>query len=120
MSQIDERSLTEVERRILNKLLERPFVGSEEVKKQVLSSVAQPTGDSDNYGSIYLKTSSNVSAPVTSRVPVEGMTRDSDGVAVDVILHVVDGFINELEIVKADGSKLRAPIDIDNIEVTVR
>jgi hypothetical protein len=114
------RPLTPLEKKIIDKLLEHPFQGNEQIKQQVKFCMASPTGDLDNYGSIYLKTSSKVRAKVTSRVPVEGITYDVDNVEVDIILHVVDGYVNELEIVKADGSDLKAPLNPDKIRVTSR
>lgn len=116
---IVKRQLTENERAILNKLLEHSFEGSEAIKAQLANCIAIPTGDEDNYGSIYLKTESDAKAETQSRVPVEAITFDSDGGAVDILLHVVDGLVKELEIVKSDGSQLLASIDPKNMTVTV-
>jgi hypothetical protein len=50
-------------------------------------------------------------APVLYRVPVDGSMPDIDGVPICVLLHVSDdGYMNELEIYRADGSKPRSAI----------
>jgi hypothetical protein len=102
---------------LLDRLLSKPFPGSEELKKQVADCEAKPTGDDDNYGSVYLTTRSKQPAKVALRVPVEGLVDDSDDSSVDVLLHVVDGFINELEIVKLDGTPLKAELDPTKMRV---
>ena len=39
-----------------------------------------------------------------SSIPTEGEYRDVDGITLHVQLHVVDGFVKELELYKEDGS----------------
>lgn len=85
-----------------------------------MSSQAVDTNDSDNYGSIYLVTTSPVIAHVKERVPVEAMVDDADGVAVNILLHVKDGQLNELEVIKTDGSKMVAPIRTETMHLIVR
>ncbi len=96
------------------------FNGSDELRGQLRSCSATPTGDPDNYGSIYLTTDSTVKAPVTWRVPVEGFARDKDGAEIVILLHIVDGFLNELEFVRSDGELMLAPIDPATVTVEVR
>jgi hypothetical protein len=47
-------------------------------------------------------------APVALRIPVEGMAADADGVAIAVLLHVVDGWVTELEVYRVDGKQIRS------------
>jgi hypothetical protein len=109
------RPLTELEIGILNKLLSREFHGVNELKAQIGDTSAISTKDTDNYGSILLSTTSTHKAQVQSRVPVEATFNDEDGVPVIILLHVVDGFVNELEIVKGDGLPLIGPINPENL-----
>jgi hypothetical protein len=114
------RSLKANESKVLSKLLSVNFEGCAELREQINTATAMPTGDNDNYGSIYLKTKSSRPAIVKSRIPVEAITYDSDGKSIEVLLHVVDGLVNELEIFKSDGSALLSPtIDTDKLSVKV-
>lgn len=94
------------ERELLGKLLEGDFPGREELCTQ-LESVTVKEIDED--GSLALAVASGPKAPVRHRVPTEGMCPDGDGKMVFVLLHVVNGTMNELEIFKEDGSKILRP-----------
>jgi hypothetical protein len=56
-------------------------------------------------------------APVRWRVPVEGETVDQDGVPILILLHVVDGMLNELEFFKGDSTEIVGPISPNGIDV---
>jgi hypothetical protein len=116
----NSRSLTNQERNILEKLLEKRFPGSEEIYDQIRHASAASTGDSDNYGSIFLHTSSRSKANTVLNVPVEGIVRDTDGGEIVLLLHLRNGFVNELEILKSDGTEMIGTINPDEIEVTAR
>lgn len=64
------------------------------------------------------------SAQVKQRVPVEGRYDDGPldlgGASVEVLIHVVDGKLNELEVYKVDGGAiLIRPTEIDPAEIKV-
>jgi hypothetical protein len=50
-------------------------------------------------------------------VPVEAEYRDDDDCPVWVLLHVVNGFLDELEIVRADGQPLISPLIPERLNV---
>ena len=77
-----------------------------------------PAGD--NYGSVELKTLSELKAEVSQRVPVEARAYDEDCVPIEALLHVVDGQLNELELVKADGTPIKHFPEPHDFKVTVR
>jgi hypothetical protein len=52
-------------------------------------------------------TASDSKADVKNRVPVIGLTKDESGAAIDILLHVVDGKVNELEFVRLDGEPIK-------------
>jgi hypothetical protein len=83
-------------------LLEEDFPGRDALREQVADLRVRPL---DAEGSLQLR-ASGPRAEVKERVPVEAMLEDVDSVAIHVILHVVDGLMNELEIYKDD---LKAP-----------
>lgn len=114
------RTLTDWELTILKKLTQVQFAGRDEVLKQIDAAEACGTGDKDNYGSIYLRTSYKKKASVAERVPVEGFAEDIDRVPVEILLHVLNGYISELEIVKADGSPLLSKINPDKVKASAR
>ena len=97
------RPLKTHERELLEKLLEPEFPGRDELRLQLNSVTAKQIFED---GTLALQCGLTHPAPVKSRVPVEGECRDADGGPISVFLHVVDGFMNELEIVKYDHSKI--------------
>lgn len=116
---MNKRKLTKIERSIIDKLLSIEFKGQKELAAQLKDCSATFTEDTDNYGSIYLHPMANSPAQVVLTVPVEGLVEDSDGESINILLHVKDGLMTELEIVKLDGSMLRSPINSEQIEVLV-
>lgn len=112
------RQLTNLERHILDRLLSREFPGRDKLGQQISSGLVRIINEyKDNWGSLEFNISSNVKASVTSRIPVQGILNDSDGVPIQIFLHVVNGKVDELEIVKADNSPLKSPIDPKKIRV---
>ena len=97
------RPLELSERELLQGLLAPEFPGREELRRQLDSVMARKI---DEDGSLALQTAAADPAPVKSRVPTEGHCPDSDGTAIHVLLHVVNGFMNELEIFKEDSSRV--------------
>jgi hypothetical protein len=100
---IDYRKPTPAETNLFDRLLEGDFPGRNELRHQVDRVLVR---EIDENGSLELKTSSDLLAPTAFRIPTEGEAKDSDGISVHVLLHVVDGKINELEIYKDDSSPL--------------
>ena len=117
------RRLSERELTILRTLVEdREFPGSERLKEQIdFAEASGFTDNSDNYGSVRLRVPAAggaLPAEVTHRIPVEAEYRDRDGVPVHVLLHVVGGFLAELEVYKADGTDLVVEPDSSLLHVT--
>jgi hypothetical protein len=95
------RQATDQEQGLLEKLLEPIFPGRSELLDQ-LKTVTVNTIDED--GSLELQCDVCHPAQVMCRIPTEGECKDSDGVVIHVLLHVVDGMMCELELFKEDGS----------------
>ena len=100
------RPLKTHERELLEKLLEPKFPGRDELRRQLYSVVAKQMFED---GTLALQCDRSDPAPVKWPVPTEGECPDADGVPIEVLLHVIHGFMNELEIVKYDGSEIRNP-----------
>lgn len=94
-----------MERAILDKLLDQDFPGAKELREQ--ASCAMILDDSVP-GVVVFHVPEGPSAPVNQRVPVAGCFKSGQGLdeddlyTVEALLHVVDGRLNELEIVAPD------------------
>ena len=118
------RRPNEYESAVVERLLEEPFPGRDELRKQFLESEVNMISD---YGAkshvtqIHFTIRSPLRAPVKSWVPVRGVAADEDGVPIDYVLHVKpEGELEGLEIVKADGTPIRRFAQASEIEVFVR
>jgi len=81
-------------------LLSADFPGERELVDQARGALAE-TLDAD--GSIALRPAVDATAAqVVGRIPVEAEFEDLDGATVHVLLHVVRGFLNELEVYRDD------------------
>jgi len=109
------RPLTDWERRVILRLLmERPFAGREELLAQLDEVAAKPI---DEDGSVSLQCSCPVKASVVARIPVEGEAQDRDGMKIHYLLHVVDGWMNELEVYKDDSSRVLRQAEPEDLKV---
>ena len=111
------RRLSEWERATLAKLLSADFPGRPELAVQA----ADVTGASlDSEGSLALSPAAgSPAAEVVRRIPVEAEFEDEDGMTVHVLLHVLDGFLSELEIFREDSGPLRRPLRVDSLRLVV-
>lgn len=100
------RQLSSMEQSILSRLLTAEFPGDQELKIQMkgLRVFTECTGCL----SIGLLPNVQDAAPaeVKHRIPIEAEGPDQDGVKIHFLLHVVDGFMNELEIFREDGGHI--------------
>jgi hypothetical protein len=103
------RDLTPAERQILERLLSFPFPGRDELRDQLretkvggLCTCGCPTLD------LLTEQLDHLRAPVRRRVPIEASYDDADGDQVSILLHVVNGYLNELEFYRPDGQDIRA------------
>jgi len=102
----DFRPIKAPERELLEKLLGHEFPGRDQLREQLLSVAAQQVHED---GTLALRVLSGQPAPVKGRVPTEGSCPDADGVMIHVLLHVVSGMMDELEIFKEDGTDIVRP-----------
>jgi hypothetical protein len=111
------REIRDDESRLLQRLLTRSFHGSAELREQFRSiTVAQL----DAGGSLRLATRTASPAEVDRRIPVEASYADRDGIRVHLLLHVVDGYLDELEAFREDGAPVVSmPAEQDSLEFDV-
>jgi hypothetical protein len=109
------RHMSALEAAVFDRLLAVEFPGSNEIREQ-LRFLRVRELDAD--GSLELRSTEGPNAVVRHRVPVEAHMLDRDGTPIHVLLHVVDGRARELEVYKADGSRILDPIDPNRLQVT--
>ena len=101
------RPLLEAEKKILAVLLAADFPGKEALAEQSANATARRVDDD---GSLEFRIADGPPAQVVRRIPVEAEAEDADGATVHILLHVVDGYINELELYRdGEGSVQRMP-----------
>jgi hypothetical protein len=96
------RRLSDPEQAALAVLLAESFRGSEALRRQaeVVRVHQECTCGCGSIGLVVAR-DQTIRAEVSERIPVEGRSTASadDGAPVEVLLHVVDGYLNELEVV---------------------
>ena len=118
MNTEDYRSLTNIENAILGKLLKDQFPGRDQIVEQIKNAKVRTIDEyKDNYGSIEFLIPQDVPVSRVDRFVIECMSKDKDDVPIEFILHIVNGRVKELEIVKADGSPIKMFPDTVDIEV---
>lgn len=88
---------------VLESLLEHDFRGRPELQSQLIGVLGKSI---DEDGSLRLFVKDEPPAPVARRIPTEGTYVDADGVRVHVLLHVVDGYLDELEVYREDSGRV--------------
>lgn len=91
---------------LLTRLIGSPFEGASALARQLATTLVTPL---DENGSLRLQPGDTVPAAVNRRIPVEASYPNADGVVVHVLLHVVDGRLNELEVYREDSGRVLVP-----------
>ncbi|WP_049813579.1 DUF6984 family protein [Paraburkholderia fungorum] len=98
------REPTAHERELMDLLAAPDFPGVEQIREQLRSCNVRSI---DDEGSLGLQIQNAATASVITRVPVELYAPDTDGFDVHVLLHVVDGICQEIEIYKDAPGPIR-------------
>ena len=108
------RQLSERERDLVRFLLSRPFPGRDDLVGQIpYARVSEEYVGEDP--SIILEVDKSLAGPagVRTRIPVEAWGVDTDGTRFEVLLHVVDGYLWEIEVFRIDSEPVRLPDPAD-------
>ena len=108
------RDFTAYEQEIIGRLLEKAFPGRDEICEQIKNCLVRAIDEDNSLGFLVR---SNVKAKVKKRIPVEAEVHDTDGILIHILLHVVEGKVNELEIYKEDGSPILERPDPSKLKV---
>jgi hypothetical protein len=95
-------------------LLGAEFPGRDVLTAQLRSAMVVAL---DSNGSLRFDVRDGGQAEVVRRIPVEAETEDGDGVTIHLLLHVIDGLLNELEIYREDSKSLKRSIDSSSLRV---
>lgn len=108
---VPPRDLNDWERRLLHSLTSLSFPGSIELRQQIpWVSVAEEYPPGDPSVIFVVNRDASPPAQVEGRIPVEAEGKDDDGMPILILLHVIDGYLWELELFRGDsGSVLRLP-----------
>lgn len=111
------RPLTTDERSILDRMLESDFPGRDAAREQLSHATARTI---DTEGSLEIRTESDAVIRNERTVVAESWYLDDDGMVVNLLLHVSQGKIRELEIYKDDSSPVRKRPSADILDLTSR
>lgn len=108
------RPPTATETDLLQRLLSVDFQGAEALRRQLASTLVQSI---DRDGSLHLRPVDPTPAPVSRRIPVEATYTDADGVPVHLLIHVIDGVLDELEVYREDSAAVMTAPATSSLEV---
>jgi hypothetical protein len=111
------REPSKYERALFQKFTESDFAGRDVVKRQLdACQVATILDD----GTLQIYTPVTEKALVRFRIPVEAYGKDTkDGLPIQVLLHVVDGIVDELEILKMGSDSMPNMPAVEDLELIV-
>ncbi len=111
----DFRKPGENERAIIARLLSHEFAGVGALRRQ---SKDLQVRSIDPEGSLELRPADGAPvAQVAQRVPIEAELKDHDGDTIHILLHVVDGLMNELEVYRESLGVPQRGLNSDRLRV---
>ena len=109
------RPLLAAERELLQRLLSAEFEGAQGLSCQLRDTGVQSI---DHNGSLRIRSLDATPVLVARRIPVEASYADADGVTVHVLVHVIGGLLEELEVFREDsGDVMVAPIRASRLDI---
>lgn len=106
------------QKQLLDKMLSLEFPGVEELREQAKDILIEVDDHGDNCGTFDIfPDKSRPQAKVSDMTPVEGRAKDNRKGEVLYLLHVVDGYLNELETVLMEHETLEERVLLDKIEI---
>ena len=111
------RKAEAAELRLFQRLLSTEFPGCKEISQQLGTCLVRIIYEE---GSFEIKPNPLAPAALVEKtVPVEAQAKDEDGIRVHFLLFVRNGYVNELEIYKDDGSVIKRLPSPDDLEIIV-
>lgn len=94
-------------------------IGAPALREQLERAAISKYGDPADPTLLLAVPEDSPRAAVPFRVPVEGRAWDTDGGVIEFLLHVVDGRLNEFEVIRQDGAQVIAVPSPEAVQVTV-
>ncbi|MGT2716674.1 hypothetical protein [Streptococcus respiraculi] len=115
------RNFNKLEQTWLHLMLDVEFLGRDILKNQLSSAkVIDEDINFSNY-SLILRTDSPEPYPLSERVPLIMQAYQFNGIPIEFLLHMVDGFVAELELYNAAGDALDIhQISLENLKFEIR
>jgi len=114
------RNLNNIEKKWIDKLLDVDFKGKDILAEQILKS---QVAYKKEYAFISLKfnvINNTGKYPYSTRVPVEMRAYQDESAPIVFLLHIIDGLVNELEVISADSSEIvESAISLNRVEYEV-
>ena len=110
------RTPSSAEQGVISVLLGAKFPGDSALREQMAKARVR-TIDVD--GSLEISVEDGPRAEVARRIPVEAVAADRDGMPIHILLHVVDGMLQELEYFREDSRPVKQPPAKDDLQVLV-
>lgn len=114
---VTPRIFTHQERQIIDLLLKEEFPGSKQLKYQSEHAKVIEECTSCSSIAIAVDTFKYPPAQVVVRVPIEATGNDADGSTFHILLHVVNGYLDEMEIFREDLKPLIGQVNAENLEI---
>lgn len=109
------RNLSKDEKFLLLHLLSVSFPGCKELQQQIEKT--QVLYECENCSTIELVVDSSAAkAQVKRRIPVEGESIDEDGIKIHFLIHVINGYLSEVEIFREDSARIQKKPEISSIK----
>jgi hypothetical protein len=102
----------------VNTLLAVDFLGKDIIVKQLMGAEYELKGEYE-YLDVKFKPNSCERYPYNVRVPIEILAKQSTQNVVNILLHVIDGYVALLDINNMDLTDFNGEISLDNVEYRV-
>jgi len=113
------RELTQWELGVIERLLSKPFLGRDQIRRQLASARVSniclhcPTVRLDFGHNPEDRALDEDDTPLRGITPFELYGFDADGMLIDILLHVANGYVTELEVYRGDSGPFMALPDPD-------
>lgn len=112
------RELRPAERAFLQRLVMQDFPGSSALAEQMKVAKVSAECGCGCPSIIFSIPANSPKAVVLQRVPVEAESKDADGMGLHFLLHVVGGFLRELEIFREDSKPVEKLPGVEALSVS--
>lgn len=110
------RKLSDFEEGLLIRILSHDFIGQSELFRQIQG--AEVVSECDTCPTVEFAVAPEYNkAHVARRIPVEAEGEDSDGVKIHFLIHVVEGYLSELEIFREDSESILKMPEVRSLKV---